>query len=81
MLAGLFGNQCLLYSLDDVLCYGDVLNIIQADERERVVERKDVPLFEDASFREAIINAFLHNALVTLDESTVSVFSDRIEIL
>lgn len=76
-----FGNQCLLYSLDDVLRYGDVLNIIQADERNRVVERKEVSLFEDAAFREAIVNAFLHNAWVTLDEPMVSVFSDRIEIL
>ena len=38
-----FGNQCLLYSLDEVLRYGDVLNIIQADEKNRVVERKEVP--------------------------------------
>lgn len=55
-----FGNQCLLYSLDEVLRYGDVLNIIQADERERVVERKEVPLFENDAFREAVINAFVH---------------------
>lgn len=34
-----FGNTCLLYSLDDVLRYGEVLNIPQADERNRVVER------------------------------------------
>ena len=44
-----FGNQCLLYSLDEVLRYGDVLNIIQADETDRVVERKEVPLFEKGS--------------------------------
>ena len=55
-----FGNQCLLYSLDEVLRYGDVLNIIQADERERAVERKEVPLFENDAFREAVINAFVH---------------------
>ena len=35
-----FGYNCLLYSLDELLRYGDVLNIIQADERNRVVERK-----------------------------------------
>ena len=33
-----FGNDCLLYSLDELLRYGDVLNLIQADERDRVVE-------------------------------------------
>ena len=76
-----FGFQCLLYSLDDVLRYGDVLNIIQADETNRIVERKDVPLFENAAFREAVINAFVHNAWVTGNEPMFTVYSDRIEIL
>ena len=76
-----FGNQCLLYSLDEVLRYGDVLNIIQADEKKRVVERKEVPLFENDAFREAIVNAFLHNKWVTGNEPMITVFSDRIEIL
>ena len=76
-----FGNQCLLYSLDEVLRYGDVLNIIQADERERVVEKKEVPLFENNAFREAVINAFVHNKWVSGNEPMITVFSDRIEIL
>ena len=37
-----FGNTCLLMSLDKVLEYGGVLNVPQADERERIVERKEV---------------------------------------
>lgn len=76
-----FGQQCLLYTLDEVLRYGDVLNIIQADETNRVVERKDVPLFDNDAFREAIINAFLHNKWVDGNEPMITVFSDRIEIL
>ncbi len=76
-----FGYQCLLYSLDEVLRYGDVLNIIQADERKRVVERKEVPLFENAAFREAVVNAFVHNAWVTQNEPMFTVYADRIEIL
>ncbi len=76
-----FGNQCLLYSLDDVLRYGDVLNIIQADEQDRVVERKEVPLFENEAFREAVINAFVHNKWVSGNEPMITVFSNRIEIL
>lgn len=76
-----FGNQCLLYSLDEVLRYGDVLNIIQADERERVVERKEVPLFENSAFREAVINAFIHNKWISGNEPMITVFADRIEIL
>ena len=76
-----FGNNCLLYSLDALLQYGDVLNIIQADEDNRIVERKDVPLFDNDAFREAVINAVLHNYWVSGNEPMISVFSDRIEIL
>lgn len=76
-----FGYQCLLYTLDSVLQYADVLNIIQADETNRVVERKEVPLFENAAFREAVINAFVHNLWVSENEPMITVFSDRIEIL
>ncbi len=76
-----FGNNCLLYTLDEVLRYGDVLNIIQTDESERVVERLETPLFENKAFREAIINAVLHNLWISGNEPMISVFSDRIEIL
>lgn len=76
-----FGFNCLLYSLDELLRYGDVLNIIQADERNRIVERKDIPLFESKAFNEAIINAVLHNRWVDGNEPMITVFSDRIEIL
>lgn len=76
-----FGYNCLLYTLDELLRYGDVLNLIQADERNRVVERKDVPLFESKAFNEAIINAVLHNKWIEGNEPMISVFSNRIEIL
>ena len=76
-----FGNNCLLYTLDDLLRYGDVINLIQADEKDRIVERNEVPLFDNRAFREAIINAVLHNHWVSGNEPMISVFSDRIEIL
>lgn len=76
-----FGFNCLLYSLDDLLRYGDVLNILQADERNRIVERNEVPLYENKAFNEAIINAILHNKWVEGNEPMISVFSNRIEIL
>ena len=60
-----FGHTCLLFSLDKVLEYGEVLNIPQADERGRKVERKEVMLFNEEAFREAIINAFVHNQWTT----------------
>ena len=76
-----FGNNCILYTLDEVLRYADVLNLIQTDESERVVERQEIPLFDNKAFREAIINAVLHNLWVSGNEPMISVFSDRIEIL
>ena len=76
-----FGNTCLLYSLDDVLRYGEVLNIPQADERNRIVERKEVMLFNDSAFREAVVNAFVHNRWVDGNAPMFSGFRDRIEIL
>ena len=76
-----FGNNCLLYTLDELLRYGDVLNLIQADETNRVVERKEVPLFDNKAFREAMINAVLHNQWTSGNEPMVTVFLDRIEIL
>ena len=76
-----FGFNCLLYTLDELLRYGDVLNIIQADERNRVVERKEIPLFDSKPFTEAIINAVLHNKWIDGNEPMISVFSNRMEIL
>ena len=76
-----FGNTCLLFSLDKVLEYGEVLNVPQADECGRKVERKEVSLFDEEAFREAIINAFVHNQWTTGNAPIISVFSDRIEIL
>lgn len=56
-----FGYKCILYTLFDILNYGDVINIPQADETNRIMERKEVNLFDIDVFREAVINAFLHN--------------------
>lgn len=76
-----FGNNCLLYSLDRVLEYGDVLNIPQADEKNRIVQRKEVPLFNQDAFREAMINAFVHNNWIDGNAPMITVYSNRIEIL
>ena len=76
-----FGNTCIMYSMDKILEYGDAINIIQADERGRISERKDVPLFDYEAFHEAILNAFIHNKWLTLNAPQISIFTDRIEIL
>ena len=67
--------------MDKVLEYGEVLNVSQADECGRKVERKEVSLFDEEAFREAIINAFVHNQWTTGNAPMITVFSDRIEIL
>lgn len=76
-----FGNACLLVSIDRVLEYGDILNVPQADERGRVVERKEVPLFDATAWREAVINAFVHNRWTSGVGPSFTAYSDRIEVL
>ena len=76
-----FGNMSLLMTLDRVLDYGEILNVPQADERNRIVERKEVMHFDADAYREAIINAFVHNLWVTGNEPMFTVYEDRIEIL
>lgn len=67
--------------MDKILEYGDAINLIQADERNRISERKDVPLFDYEAFHEAILNAFIHNKWLLLNAPQISIFTDRIEIL
>ena len=75
-----FGNMCLLVSLDKVIDYGDTLNVPQADERNRKVERKEVMLFNQRAFKEAVINAFQHNLWVSGAAPQFTAYEDRIEI-
>lgn len=76
-----FGNTCILLSLDKVLEYADVINIIQADESKRIVSRKDIALFDMSAFREAVINAFVHNKWIDGNAPMITVYSNRVEIL
>ncbi len=76
-----FGYKCLLISLKEVLDFGNILNIPQAYENNRIMERKEMMLFNENAFREATINAFLHNKWINLNEPMFTAFSDRIEIL
>lgn len=76
-----FGYDCILYSLKNLLDYGDVLNLVKSDETNRKEERHDSTLFDIKSYNEAIVNAVLHNKWVEGNEPMISVFSNRIEIL
>ena len=76
------GHQCLLFSMDEVLRYGEVLFIpITVTEERRIVEREEVPLFDIQAYREAVINAFIHNKWVEGTNIMFTVYSDRIEIV
>lgn len=76
-----FGNRCLFYTIDKILEYGEILNINQIDETDRKIVREEKPLFDYAVFREAILNAFIHNKWLTLNAPAISIFNDRMEIL
>lgn len=77
-----FGNTCILYALNAVANYGrDVLNVPVVNEKGRVLERNDKYLFDNDAYREAVINAFVHNDWMSLDAPQISVFADRIEII
>lgn len=76
-----FGNTCIFYALDKILEYIDVINIIQADERNRIVERKDVPYFDMEAAREAILNAFIHNRWTGGNAPQFTIYTDRLEII
>ena len=75
-----YGNQCLLNSINDVLAYIKSLNTTKIDVISST-SRKDIPLFDYESFREAWINACLHNRWIEMIPPSVFIYDDRIEIL
>ena len=75
-----YGNQCLLNSINDVLAYVKNLNTTKIDVISST-SRKDIPLFDYESFREAWINACLHNRWVEMIPPSVFIYDDRIEVL
>lgn len=76
-----FGKKCLLYSMDDILAFEKMVNINQVNEEGRSLERMEVPLFDSRCFREAVVNAIVHNKWIDEIEPVISVFNDRIEIV
>ncbi len=76
-----FGNTCILLALEKILDYGDVINIVQADEKNRRMTREDVNLFDADAYREAVINSFVHNKWVDGNAPMITVYSNRLEIL
>lgn len=76
-----FGRKCIFLTIDQILNFLESFNITKLDEKNRIVERKEISLFNSSCLREAILNAFMHNDWVDLNAPMISVFTDRIEIL
>lgn len=74
-----YGFKCLVLAMDQVLSYIESLN--STDVRIGSHQRLEQSLFDMASFREAWVNACLHNRWERKNPPAVYVFSDRIEII
>jgi predicted HTH transcriptional regulator len=68
-----FGYKCLLYSLYEVLNFGEIFNSPQAKEDNRIMEHEEVMLFDYDVYREAVKNAFLHNKWVDLNQPMITI--------
>lgn len=74
-----FGEQCLLLAINQVLQYAQVFNDTAVDLSGGV--REDYPAFDFNCFREAWLNACLHNQWARQIPPAVYIYSDRIEIV
>lgn len=74
-----YGSKCLLSAMDEVLSYFKSINTTDVDVTES--RRNEKPLFDQASFREAWINACLHNDWNEMLPPAIYVYDDRMEIV
>lgn len=74
-----YGCKCLLLSVSEVAEYFNSININKINFDGIV--RKEESLFDFASFREAWINACLHNDWKNAIAPSIYMFDDRIEIV
>lgn len=73
-----FSGHSLLEEARSVLSYVCTFNDVRTDMTDLV--RKDIPLFDERRFREAWMNAAVHNTWVLGVPPTVHIFDDRMEI-
>ena len=74
-----YGGKCLLLTVSEVLAYFEAINTTNTDLTK--AKRKEVYLFDYSSFREAWINACLHNNWNEGIAPSVFMYDDRIEII
>ncbi len=74
-----FGNRCLLDTVREVLRLVRMWNTVRVDLSQG--KREEQPMFHFEAFREAWVNACLHNRWSDRVPPSVYVFDDRIEIV
>lgn len=74
-----YGYKCMLVAVKQVLDYMEALNDTVVDMGESL--RKESRLFDFSCFREAWLNACLHNRWSRQTPPAVYMFDDRIEII
>lgn len=74
-----FTSHCLLKTINDTLTYMSLKNETKVDLSKGVRVEKE--LFDFESFREAWINACLHNSWAHMVPPSIFIFDDRIEIV
>ena len=74
-----YGRQSLLVSLSEILSFFKAIN--ETSVMLNGAERREISMFDYPSFREAWINACLHNDWNNAVAPSVYLFDDRIEIV
>lgn len=74
-----YGRKCLLIALSEVIHYFESINTTEVDLNSP--QREERHLFDMPSFREAWINACLHNDWNNEIAPSIFLFDDRIEII
>lgn len=74
-----FGNRCLILAMQQAMDYVEILDEVNVDVSG--AQRRETPLFVFKAFREAWINACLHNSWNELTPPAIYLYSDRMEIV
>lgn len=75
------GKKPLFVALEEASSYVNSLNETRIFFPEGKTERKEETLFDYASFREAWVNAVVHNDWMTMIPPAIYIYDDRLEIL
>lgn len=75
-----YGYRCLLLAMQLAMDYVLAMNETRVELSGRPT-RKETPLFDEKAFREAWVNACLHNQWSSLVPPAIYLFPDRMEII